>query len=88
MIEVHFSDGGFGLDIKHELGIDINVDIFLTENISTLKLVAVDQQNDIQDNTFYWFSSHNEEFDCLQIQKLIGSHIKRGSQITYNVIKI
>ncbi|MCR5563044.1 MAG: hypothetical protein K6F46_06715 [Desulfovibrio sp.] len=88
MIEVHFSCCDSSLDIKMELGIDVDFGYFIIDKIPGLRLVATDTQDDLYDNTYYWFLADNEEVACLQIQKLIGSYIRYESPICYNVKKI
>ena len=86
MIKVHFFDYGCGvLDIEKELGIDIDIDRFLTTNIPDLSLEATDSKNDMEDNAIYLFSANKENDLCSVIKGLIDTHKQINSNMLYTV---
>ena len=72
MLILKFYDyGNMQLDVEKELGIEIDVDDFLIENIPSIEFEAIDFESDIEDNIIYWFSSKQELIDIQEIKKLI-----------------
>lgn len=68
MIKVHFFDWESPvLDIEKELGIDMDADEFLTQNIRGIRLDSMDNTADMENNTIYWFVSEDDEAKAAEI---------------------
>ncbi len=87
MIKVHFFDWKSGdlLDIEKELGIEIEVDAFLSQNVQGIELEATDNEMDMENNQIYWFSADNESKSASEIERLLAGIKKKSHRLNYTV---
>ena len=84
MIAVYFYDYGCGfLDVEKELGIDCDADDFLIRRVPGIRLEATDNQNDMEDNVWYLFSSANEMESARMIERVLKEKLSGDSTMHY-----
>lgn len=86
MIKVHFFDWESPvLDIEKELGIDMDADEFLTQNIRGIRLDSMDNAADMENNTIYWFASEDDEAKAAEIAVFLTARKRDGGRLHFTV---
>lgn len=86
MIKVHFFDWESPvLDIEKELGIDMDADEFLTQNIRGIRLDSMDNAADMENNTIYWFVSEDDEAKAAEIAVFLTARKRDGGRLHFTV---